>query len=371
MKTSLGLLLVLVAQAWASAADAPANTWVARTPEFTLPEAVATDKSARWVKTDGFCDNLFRTKTNTLIIRTGVHSDTLGLSPGYYTNTTVEWDPATNKAPAIEVSNWGGGSYGKGKLLPAFKEHPTPSPRHTYDGICYVPGEDAMYLVLGANWKTCLGEGVEPAAKEQLVVDDKSTWKFSFETRRWTRIDGGVNSAGYTGSPYENHLTHWPEGNKLLFLNYAGNFYAEFDLEAQKWTKVPLKNKAPTSLWDARSTWDDKRGLWVFRLGPKCCTFDPKAKEYHALPDAYAVDDPKKDPRAGMKGMTYVAKHDVYLINGLTADDTWVFDPNKNTWSQLKANGPALINGYLQYDPRNDQVILSHQHTVFTLKYVP
>lgn len=365
------LATLLLCTAWARAAEGPANTWVEVKLDAKLPEHVAKEKSARWDQTDGYSDTIFRAKTGTVIIRTGIHCDALGYSPGYYTNTSVEWDLKTGQASAIDIVNWTGGSYGGGKLLPAFKDHPTPSPRHTYDGICYVENEDAMYMVLGANWKTVLGNNVSEEAKAAMKADNQSTWKYSFADKRWTRIEGGVNTAGYTGSPYENHLQHWPAGGKLMFFNDGGNFYAEFDLSARKWAKVPLKNKCPMSLYNARSTWDSKRNLWVFRLGMKACTFDPQAKEFKALPDAYTVADPKQDPRARLKGIAYISKHDLYFINGETAEDTWIFDPNKSEWKQAQASGPKLLNGYLQYDPQTDTVALSYQLKAFTLKFVP
>ena len=55
-----------------------------------------------------------------LIIRTGIDCKDLGLSPGFYTNATIEWDLRTDTARVVEVANWAGGSYGDGKPLPAY-----------------------------------------------------------------------------------------------------------------------------------------------------------------------------------------------------------------------------------------------------------
>ncbi|MBI3831658.1 MAG: hypothetical protein HY291_19210 [Planctomycetes bacterium] len=368
----LGMLAWVVSGSALAQEGSPAlaNTWAEAKPTFKLPKDV---KDAQWTTGDGFSDNVYRSKTGTLLIRTGIDSKSVGYSPGYYSNTTVEWNLKTNQAETVDVANWSGGSYGHGKLLPAFKDRPTPSPRHTYDGLAYVESEDALYMMCGANWKTCLGEGVDPEAKEELKKDNASTWKFSFVEKRWTRIDGSIRQFWdeYKSSPYESHLRYWPEGGKLLFLNDSGRLYAEFDLKTQKWEKAELKGKCPMTLYEARSTWDSKRALWVFRLGPKLCTFDPKAKEFKELSNAYELSGDKKDPRGGMKGITYISKHDVYLINGPTAEDTWVYDPIKSAWSQVKAGGPKLVNGYLQYDAQTDLVVLSYQLTAFTFHYQP
>ena len=68
-------------------------------------------KGARWKPADGYCGSTFRTKTGTLISRTGVESKSAGLNPGFYSNATLEWDMSANVARVIDVANWGGGSY--------------------------------------------------------------------------------------------------------------------------------------------------------------------------------------------------------------------------------------------------------------------
>ena len=374
----LGLLLagpaVLAGEA-ATTTDLKPNTWTAVKIDAALPADL---QGARWDTGDGFSNSVYRAKTGTVLIRTGIDCKTAGLSPGYYSNTTVEWDLAADKARVVEVANWGGGSYGKGKLLPTFKDHPTPSPRHTYDGICYVESEDAVYMMLGANWKTCLGEGVDPEAKKALALDDQSTWRYSFADDRWTRIDGSVWQfwSQYKASPYESHMRHWPAGGKLLYLNSDANCHAEFDLKTRKWEKVELKGKCPMSLYEARSTWDAKRGLWVFRHGPQACTYDPAKREFKALQDIYPMPNPmpkgEKDARRGAQGITYNSKHDVYFTSGPTGNDTWIYSPEKGAWTNLKC-GETPLRGwaYLQYDPKTDITVLSHQFTAFKFRYVP
>ncbi len=64
----------------------------------------------------------------------------------------------------VEISNFGGGSYGHGRLLKGFADHETPTARRTYDGICYVPEQDAMYQMLGAKWRA-RGRGADEEAR--------------------------------------------------------------------------------------------------------------------------------------------------------------------------------------------------------------
>jgi len=374
--------LVLAARTAAGESAAPAtpvelalNTWVKAAIDWkaALPPEV---KDASWTTGDGYSDSVWRSKTGTVIVRTGVNSRSAGYSPGYYTNTSAEWDPRTDTAKVVDIAAWGGGSGGGGRLLEAYKDHPTPTPRHTYDGICYVPEEDSLYMLLGANWKIQFGNATEEA-KAELAKDGGRTWKYSFETKRWTCIEDNVWKLAKC-SPYENHMTHWAAGGKLIFLNDGGSLYAEFDLKERKWAQAKLANKCPMSLYNARSTWDTKRSLWVLRLGPNLCTFDPAKREFTALPKPWDIAPPDKndktakaDPRLAGKGVCYVSKHDAYLVAGPTGDDTMVYRAADGSWESVKGGAIALPNGYCQYSPELDLVLMNMQLDCFKLRYVP
>ncbi len=361
------LFLAALASVTAGALEVEPNTWKdAKTRHIPATNSIP---RAWWDTGDGYCAATYRTKSGCILSRTGVKSLREGYRPGFYSNATLEWDLKKNEARVVEVSNWGGGSSGRGRLLPAFKERPTPSPRHTYDGITYVGSQDAMYLMLGANWRIG-GNGCTDEAKKQLRIDNKSTWKYSFADGRWTRIDSNVNTL-FKVSAYENHMQWWPEGNKLIYLNSKGNRYAEFDLEAGEWKKVDLENKCPQSLYHARSTWDSKRQLWVFRLGPKCCTFDPAARTFQALPAFTDEQYGDGDKRSIWKGIAYIPKHDVYLITGPTGNDTWVYEIEKGKWKNIKGGDIKLPNGYAQYDPTTDLVGLVIQLKNYVFRYTP
>ncbi|MEX0717924.1 MAG: hypothetical protein WD066_15120 [Planctomycetaceae bacterium] len=372
------VVLACAGTAFAQAPAPPANQWVAADIDWKKTLADFRE-DANWVTTDGYSDNSFRTKTGEVLIRTGIRSSSAGWNPGFYTNTSVLWDPKTDTAKVIDVFRWGGGSGGGGKLLEGFAENPTPSPRHTYDGMAYVPDEDALYLHMGATWRTG-GQGVAPDAKQQHTRDEReSTWKFTFADGKWTRIDHNIRKFWPSGvSPYEQHLELWPEKNKLLWLNDNGDRYAEFNLETQQWENEARIERptVPNRLYNARSAWDSKRQLWVFRLGPDLCTFDPKTKSYTSLPRCWDLpprpDEARQsDRRYAMKGVVYIPKHDAYLVTGRTGNDTMVYDVEAGKWSELKAGDIELVNGYLQYDPATDLVLMNYQLQCFKLRYEP
>ncbi|MGB2822663.1 MAG: hypothetical protein WBF17_16885 [Phycisphaerae bacterium] len=339
------------------------NTWVEAKLKYVLPEHV---KDAHWQTTDGYCGSTYRTKSGAILSRTGVRSKSAGLSPGFYSNATLEWLMTSNIVRVVEIANWGGGSYGGGRLLKAYKDHPTPTPRHTYDGITYVPRLDAMYFMLGANWR--VASKATEQAKAEHARDEKCTWKYTFADRRWHRIEDSIRRFWPTGrqvSPYEAHMQYWPEGDRILFLNDRGRYYAEFDVKTEKWAKLEPANKAPMSLYNARSTWDSKRGIWVFRLGPKLCTFDPRTRNFKALPNCPAGEKDKS------KGVVHIPAHDVYLVTGATGSDTHVYDIDNGEWSTVKGGDIKLVNGYPQYDPKTDLVGLVYQLKAYVFRYVP
>jgi hypothetical protein len=130
-------------------------------------------------------------------------------------------------------------------------------------------------------------------------------------------------------------------------------------------------------LYNARSTWDARRTLWVFRLGPGLCTFDPETRSFAQLPDCWRLppaetrEEKKLEPRWASKGVCYISKHDVYLVTGPAGNDTRVYDVAAGSWCDLPAGEVELPNGYCQYDAKNDLVILSYQLQCFKLRYVP
>ena len=350
----------------AASQDLRPNTWMDAAVQYQLPAGVS---DAKWVTTDGYCGSVRRSRTGGILIRTGIRSKEAGYSPGFYSNTTLEWDLKKNTARVIDIARWGGGSYGGGQLLAGFSERPSPSPRHTYDGIAYVESEEALYLMLGANWRIGSRNATDEA-KRQLETDNLSTWKYVFGENRWRRMDQNVRGF-WKISPYESHLRYWPEGMKLLFLNDNGNRYAEFDLETQRWREEKTANKPPMSFYNARSAWDDKRGLWILRLGPEVCTFDPRTRSFTKLPPAYPVPENEKDPRRRWKGVVYIPRHDAYLITGPSGNDTWVYSVKSGKWERVGASDIELPNGYPQYDPSLDLVVLVYQLKAFKLRYIP
>ena len=66
-----------------------------------------------------------------------------------------------------------------------------------------------------------------------------------------------------------------------------------------------------------------------------------------------------------------IARHDAYLVTGPNGNDTRVYDAAARTWSSLAGGDMQLVNGYCQYEPDSDLVLMNYQLSCFKLRYVP
>ncbi len=338
------------------------NTWVQTNPEVFLPEDL--NGAAYKPRSKGYNNSVYRSETGEIIFYDGVED--LDRYPGFYSNAITKWNIGLNRIDIVKADNWGGGSYGGGELLPAFSNDETPSPRHTYDGFAYIPGSDQIFMHLGANWR--VGSEATSEAIDQLEQDDLSTWIFNFSNKKWTRIDNNIRSmwpSVYTVSSYESHIRFWPEENKIIFIGAGAQKVAEFDLSNQTWQEVTLANTSPQTVYAALSTWDSQRQRWVFRKDEKVWFYDPASKSFSSLPDCGIVG----------KDITYISKHDVYLVNGITAAETRIFDPATQAWQTI-GGGDLSFSGapfqYIEYDSVNDVVgMVTQGGDFYIFRYEP
>lgn len=343
------------------------NTWIRPSLAFVLPSGVT---AAEWRLSDGYCTAFANPSNGSILWRSGVGQYSSvshpKLDPGFYSNATLEWIPSTDSVRVIDIFNWDGGSYSAFSPLPAFFTDTTPVPRHTYDGMTYVGEQDAIYLMLGAY-----GRGLPPDSTEAralyLLDDTASTWKFTLSDRKWRRIPGNIRQfwkSVYTVSNYESHLRYWPEGRKLLFVNDGGSYHAEFDLLTETWANVTSAGlRAPFSLYNARSAWDSRRGLWVFRNGKNVCAYDPGTRTYTRLPDI------RPDTAHG-RGIAYDSRHDMYICPIHTTTATAIYSPEDSSWSEITGE-VTLPDAWAAYDSLSDWVCYVNQQTVYKFRHNP
>jgi hypothetical protein len=213
-------------------------------------------------------------------------------------------------------------------------------------------------------------EGATEEAKKQLELDALSTWQFSFETDRWRRIDDSVRRMWpdtSRPSSYYSFLQYWPGSGKLFFLGSGSRCYAVFDLATERWEERKLANKCPLGLSRAHSAWDSRRELLIVRQGGELCAFDPRGAEFRKLPDLYAGETASP----GFHGIAYDSKNDVYVATGATGEDTLVCDPESGRVENVRAGKLRLPNGYLEYDPGSDLVVMVFHRSVHLFRYLP
>ena len=62
-------------------------------------------------------------------------------------------------------------------------------------------------------------------------------------------------------------MTYGPADRELLFLNDHADKYAQFDLNAPKWTPMEPVSKFPFGFYNAHSTWEPAAGK-VYQHAP-------------------------------------------------------------------------------------------------------
>jgi hypothetical protein len=62
---------------------------------------------------------------------------------------------------------------------------------------------------------------------------------------------------------------------------------------------------------------------------------------------------------------------DNYLVTGPKGNDTRVYRPTTNAWSDVAGGDIELVNGYCQYDVKTDLVLMNYQLKCFKLRFVP
>src|SRR5690606_29545965 len=95
-----------------------------------------------------------------------------------------------------------------------------PNSRHTYDGIEYIPGRDAMF-VFGGSLACGLG------------TFGRDTWLFSFATNSWQRM----NPSGPLPRAIPGILTAYDNASGLIYL-YDDNHFYSYDPAADRYTQL-------------------------------------------------------------------------------------------------------------------------------------
>ena len=165
----VGVFLIMFLIGSVSALDIANNTWVTISPDqINFPPGFESGS----YQSRGWCKMIYRAATQSIIYYEG-YMDSGGdpRGPSIYANTLYSFDIDTKILTALKISNWEYDyDYGTDDfpIEPDNTLDPTPANRHTYGKFAYVPSEDAIYIVGGANSR---GGG-------DAVLDLNDIWKY-------------------------------------------------------------------------------------------------------------------------------------------------------------------------------------------------
>lgn len=290
-----------------------ANTWNETHPSFVLPEgrhgSIIGTSWNTWT---------YRAKDNSLLYYDRYVGEEFPNT--IYGNTLTAWSLDSNRVTALVM-------------------HDTvPSERHTYEAFVYVDSLDAVYMMLGAT-HGCGSDG--------------KMWEYSFATGSWRVVSTTVPDA----YGCEVHMQYWKKGHQILFLS-GDNKVFSFDFSSHQWSPWSITFPPEVDVYNAKSTWDTKRDLWVFyggNTGNNLAAFDPSTKRFTLL------TAPGLRPKAySHTGITYLPGYDAFMIaGGITGTETWVYENATHMWHVVSgANVPDDGFTSLFYSSKNDQVYL-------------
>ncbi len=179
-------------------------------------------------------------------------------------------------------------------------------PACEFYSIAYHSGEDKVVLFGGhvsgtsGNW-----------------LNHNETWVYDYNTNTWTDMDPVLAPPAMSGGAmdYDSEsdliVLHggWPDGGVTEVLSETWTY----DLTTNTWTNVTTSNEPSPRTWGAMA-YDSGSDLMVFFGGFQ------------------------------------------YQPEWLTLDDTWTFDTDTNTWTEIDTVGPEIV-GELVYHTASDKII--------------
>jgi hypothetical protein len=244
-------------------------------------------------------------------------------------------------------------------------ENANPMSKHTYDQMEYIEGLGPV-IWGGYSW----GDGGQGWC--ELCQD---TWAFKFKTAKWQYLYNGKNpspnsAAGVGASAYST-------ADKLLFALVTGRTWS-FNPATYQWAEVSTSGKAPSSI-EMSMEYDSKRNVLYTYGGsypdnPNLHRFDIASNSWSKLSPSGTGPGIGSRPGAGL---AYDSFNDALIV--LKDGTIWIYDPNKNKWSQHRAKNQPDANDYvfgrLRYDPVNKGVWYhgwqNDKHTTWFYRYKP
>jgi N-acetylneuraminic acid mutarotase len=234
-------------------------------------------------------------------------------------------------------------------------------------------------LVVALVVAACAGE--ETTTTTQAVTATTQATTTTTETTTTTTAIGETTSATITGQPSArvgHMMVEDPTGSGLIMFGGAGasaslNDTWAYDPAANTWTELHPTGSLPSARWGHAVVCDPATGQvilfggWDWSTGTvfnDTWAYDPATNTWTDLQPAGSLPPARSGP------MVYDPVSGKVFMFGGCADamdpstylnDTWVYDPAANTWTELHPTGdlPPARNGHMMvYEPDSMQVIL-------------
>jgi hypothetical protein len=318
-----------------------------------------------------------------------------------YANSIWEYDWVANTLRLLKVNNWYRDVVaGQTKPLPANVTDPTPFDRHPYECIAYSVTKDKIYIWAGAN------NSMTPSNPPDNAVGN--TWVLDVPGVRAT--PGLVNAWREVAQPFDgvNPMTVYEQsmdidrggGAQPLSIVLCGAHPSQyhdgvktykFNLNTEAWSIFVSDPNTPPAKFGHTTCYDPiRRYMWQF--GGGYAPYPTAGDELWRL-DCFTgvwVQIPKVASwplKRRFACIAYDTRNDVIVMWGGQDDgvspkvyynDTWMFDPQSQVWTQLTIASPPVADSThystsdtMTYDELNNVYVLKFSGKFYVMRYNP
>jgi len=277
-----------------------------------------------------------------------------------------------------------------------------PAPR-VYHGMVYDTRSDRVILFGGCSDRTELNDtwafdfdtntwtNMDPAVKPSvrlfaMAYDSQSdrvvlfggqdsaytnlndTWSYDFNTNTWTKMDPAVKPPARAS----HAMVYDAQSDRVIMFGGTGpgagvttyfNDTWSYDFDTNTWTNMTLALKPPGRIEHAM-TYDSESDRVVLFGGSAYAVDDTWSYDFNT--NTWTNMAPAYRPRVrSAHAMAYDSQSDRVILfggrNGAAVtglNDTWSYDLNTNTWTDMVTSPPARYGSAMAYDSGSDRVIL-------------
>jgi N-acetylneuraminic acid mutarotase len=261
------------------------------------------------------------------------------------------------------------GDWGQGK---PFQDTWTYTPSTGW--VELIPEDQLPMRGVAAAYVAAADQVVVAAFHDRVWADvSPQTWIYDLSTDRWQRSGAGEHPGGLAAARAAYDL----ESNRVILINGSRETWA-YDVETDTWTEMAPK-VSPPRRESAQLAYDVDADRVVLFGGGGATNLNAIPASDRSLADTWAYDyntdtwtelTPKVSPPARSRSaMAYdPASGRTILFGGMSGNfglgeplgDTWAFDYETNTWTELSPAEAPSARGFhaMAYNPADETIVL-------------